>query len=87
MLGYGLACWDLDNVINDDGVLHPDAIEVLDEVGNEAVWIERSMSGRGLHVFINGSGDATVSQHISYYPRSRFIVVTGQRYRHRAPRL
>ncbi len=81
MLGYGLACWDLDNVIDDDGVLHDDADQVLREVGDAAVWVERSMSGRGLHVFVWGDGDARVGEHISYYSRSRFIVVTGNRYR------
>lgn len=47
MLGDGLACWDLDDVIDDEGTLHPDAAEVLRRVGTRALWVERSMSGRG----------------------------------------
>ena len=80
MLGHGLACWDLDDVIGPDGVLHPDAVRVLDRVGADAVWVERSMSGRGLHVFVRGGGESRVSGHVSYYAHSRFIAVTGDRF-------
>lgn len=76
MLGDGLACYDLDGVL-DDGVLHPDAVAVLDQVGDDALWIERSMSGRGLHVFVRGDEvPATVGERVSYYSRGRFIAVT-----------
>lgn len=77
MLGDGLACWDLDNVIN-EGVLHKDAVDVLDDV--TPLWVERSMSGAGLHVFVHGDGRSHQGEHVSYYSHSRFIAVTGDRY-------
>lgn len=78
MLGDGLACWDLDGVIDDDGQLHPEAAEVLRQVGTRALWVERSMSGRGLHVFVRGvEQPAQVGKRVSYYSRERFIAVTG----------
>lgn len=81
MLGDGLACWDLDGVIDDEGQLHPDAVEVLRKVGTRALWVERSMSGHGLHVFVNGSEQAAqVGKRVSYYSRERFIAVSGERY-------
>lgn len=82
MLGDGLACYDLDHVIATDGTLHLAAAAVLREV-REPVWVERSMSGRGLHVFVYGAGDSYQGSHVSYYSRSRFIVVTGRRYQSR----
>jgi primase-polymerase (primpol)-like protein len=82
MLGDGLACWDLDHVIDDDDRLHPEAAEVLAEIGGTALWIERSMSGRGLHVFVTAPpGPARVGKHASFYSWGRFIAVTGERWR------
>lgn len=75
MLGDGLACYDLDDVIGDDGQVSVEAAVVLAEVS--ALWIERSRSGRGLHVFVNGGGPSRQGQHVSYYSHSRFIRVTG----------
>lgn len=80
MLGRGLACWDLDDVLDPDDGLHLDAVRVLDRVGGEAVWVERSLSGRGLHVFVWGGGVSRVSERVSYYAHSRFIAVTGDRF-------
>lgn len=82
MLGDGLACWDLDDVLDESGVLHPDAVAVLDQVGRRALWVERSMSGHGLHVFVRGEqAPARVGKRVSYYSWGRFIAVTGDRYR------
>lgn len=81
MLGGGLACWDLDGVVDDEGVLHPDAVAVLRQVGGAALWVERSMSGRGLHVFVRGVEEpARIGERVSYYSRQRFIAVTGERW-------
>lgn len=81
MLGDGLACWDLDGVIGDDGSIHPEAEAVLDRVAADALWIERSMSGRGLHVFVNApEAPAVVGDRVSFYSRGRFIAVTGDRW-------
>ena len=80
MLGGGLGCWDLDSVIV-DGELIPEAREVLDRVGDSALWVERSMSGRGLHVFVRAAEvKATVGAHVSFYSRGRFIAVSGDRW-------
>ena len=79
MLGDGLACYDLDNVIKADGLLHRDAVEVLTSVLNP-LWIERSMSGRGLHVFVRGDAPSYQRDRVSFYSWGRFIVVTGRRY-------
>lgn len=78
MLGDGLACWDLDGVIGEDGSLAPVARAVLDQVGEDALWVEQSMSGRGLHVFVRGAEQsAVVGKQVSYYAYGRFIAVTG----------
>ncbi|MFV8317130.1 hypothetical protein [Mycobacterium sp. 23] len=55
---------------------------MLEEVGGSALWVERSMSGRGLHVFVHAPEEkGTVAEHVSFYSRGRFIAVTGDRYR------
>lgn len=80
MLGDGLACWDLDDVIDDAGHLSPVAAGVLAEVGDAALWVERSLSGRGLHVFVWGDGRSHQSEHVSFYSHGRFIAVTGDQF-------
>lgn len=79
MLGDGLACFDLDDVIAPDGSLHPDAVTVLADVA-DPIWVERSMSGRGLHVFVWSDAASFQGQHVSFYSWGRFIVVTGDRF-------
>jgi hypothetical protein len=82
MLGDGLACWDLDGVLDLDGSVHPEAQAVLDAVGDSALWVERSMSGRGLHVFVHApEAKGRVTGRVSFYSRARFIAVTGDRWR------
>lgn len=76
MLGDGLACFDLDGVIAGDGSLHPDAVAVLADVA-DPVWVERSLSGRGLHVFVWSDLPSFQRQRVSFYSWGRFIVVTG----------
>ena len=80
MLGDGLACWDLDGVIDADGRLHADAVEVLKRVGSDALWIERSMSGTGVHIFVDSSAPSFQGSRVSFYSHSRFIAVTGERF-------
>lgn len=81
MLGDGLGCWDLDGVIDERGRLHPEARFVLDRVGSSALWVERSMSGRGLHVFVSApEAPAVVGDRVSFYSWGRFIAVTGDRW-------
>lgn len=81
MLGGGLACWDLDGVL-EGGVLHPDFVELVDRISVGALWVERSMSGCGLHVFVHApESRAQVGPHVSFYSFGRFIAVTGDRFK------
>ena len=84
VLGDGLGCIDLDHCI-EGGVLAPWAAEVLDEWRDRAVFIERSMSGTGLHIFApmpEGPGRRIRDgeRNIEIYPRARYIAVTGRRW-------
>lgn len=81
MLGDGLACFDLDGVIDADGCVHPEAQQVLDRVGDSALWVERSLSGRGLHVFVESAAPSFQGPRVSFYSGGRFIAVTGVPYR------
>ncbi|AXH69776.1 DNA polymerase/primase [Mycobacterium phage KristaRAM] len=81
MLGDGLACYDLDGVL-DDGKLLPEFVELFDRISADALWVERSMSGRGLHVFVAApEAPAQVGAHVSFYSFGRFIAVTGDRFK------
>lgn len=85
MLGDGLGCIDLDYAIGDDGVLAGWAAEIVEEHRGAAWWIERSMSRRGVHVFLplaEGPGrkvrDGEVS--VEVYSKARFMAVSGDRW-------
>ena len=78
MLGGGLACWDLDDCF-DGGVLAGWAREALEGVA--PLFVERSMSGRGLHVFVEApEGPGFRRGGVEFYSRARFIRVTGDRF-------
>lgn len=80
MLGDGLGCWDLDHCLDEEGVLAPWAREVLDGIGSP-VWVERSMSGTGLHVFVLADEARGFRRgDVEFYSRHRFIRVTGDRF-------
>ena len=77
MLGGGLGCYDLDNAL-EGGVLKPWARSVVEAITESIVYVERSVSGRGLHVFVEAAeargirrsiGDGSVER----YTRARFI--------------
>lgn len=80
MLGNGLGCYDLDNVSDEA------ARWFIADIPERIVFMERSVSGRGVHIFIEapeGTGirwesDAGVS--VERYTQSRFIRVTGVRF-------
>ena len=78
MLGSGLGCYDL------DGVTDEQVRAFLDGVPEPVVMVERSMSGRGAHVFIEapeGPGTKRVVNGVSVerYTRARFIRTTLNR--------
>lgn len=78
MLGGGLACWDFDHCLSGEG-LDPAIAARLAEL--EPVWVERSMSGTGLHVFVLApEGPGRKSPGVEFYSRARFIRVTGRRF-------
>lgn len=78
MLGDGLACWDLDDVVNDKGQVSPEAMAIINDI--EPMWLELSMSGRGIHAFVEGSDKSFVGKNVSYFSWGRFIAVTGRRF-------
>src|SRR5690625_4970515 len=78
MLGGGLGCYDLDHVTDEQ------VREFLATVPEPVVMVERSMSGRGAHVFIEapeGPGTKRVVDGVSVerYTRARFIRTTLDR--------
>jgi primase-polymerase (primpol)-like protein len=83
MLGRGLGCWDLDHCLDRD-VLAPWALEVLKTI-ESPLWVERSISGTGLHVFVSspeapGKKIRDGECNIEFYSRARFIAMTGNRF-------
>ena len=54
MLGGGLGCYDLDNAL-EGGVLKPWARGVVSAIAEPIVYVERSVSGCGLHVFVEAA--------------------------------
>lgn len=84
VLGDGIGCVDLDDCILEGGSLHPVAQGILDD-HPQAMRVEVSVSGRGLHVWDRMVGDAgTVrvidGQKVETYSRARFIAL-GEVYR------
>jgi primase-polymerase (primpol)-like protein len=81
VLGAGIGCWDLDHCIT-DGVLDSWAAEVI--AGIEApLWVERSMSGDGVHIFVRSEEAPAVKirdgRNIEFYAQGRYIAVTEDR--------
>ena len=79
MLGAGLACWDLDHALV-GGEVAPAARVALAAISQPVVWVERSMSGEGLHVFVEApESKGSRRPGVEFYSRARFIRVTGDR--------
>lgn len=85
MVGDGLGCFDLDHCLDGD-TLSVQAAELLASV--TPIWVERSVSGDGLHIFVATDAIKGYRRNgIEFYPRSRFIRVTGDRLPDRASRV
>ncbi|MEJ4138979.1 hypothetical protein [Corynebacterium marquesiae] len=77
MLGDGIGCYDLDNAI-DNGVVKSWARDVIDAIAEPVVYVEKSVSGRGLHVFVElaeqmGSRRSVGDGSVEKYSCGRFI--------------
>lgn len=77
MLGDGLGCYDLDNAL-EDGAVKPWARDVIDSIEEPIVYVEKSVSARGLHVFIQlpeqkGTRRAVGDGSFEKYSYGRFI--------------
>lgn len=81
MLGGGLACFDLDHVI-DRGGLKKWAADYVSSIDYPVVFAEVSKSGEGLHVFVEapeqrGRRLKVPGGEVEFYSRARFIRCTG----------
>lgn len=83
VLGDGLGCIDLDHCIV-GGKIAGWAQAIVDGNRNDAVLVERSMSGEGVHIFLPmaeaaGRKVRDGERNIETYSRGRYIAVTGDR--------
>jgi primase-polymerase (primpol)-like protein len=77
VLGGGVACVDLDDCFVSGGGLSDVAVGVLGLC--EGAFVERSWSGRGLHVWgVCSERVGRVCAGYECYSRGRFIMVTGR---------
>lgn len=73
MLGNGLGCFDMDHVTDDE------ARAFLATVEQRVVFVERSVSGEGVHIFVEAlEAPGRRRGNVEFYSRQRFIRVTGQ---------
>lgn len=82
VLGEGIGVIDLDDCVRPDGSLSSLARGILEE--NPGAYVERSQSGRGLHVFGRISGNVCVRDaglEVYAGDRKRFVWVTGDVFR------
>jgi primase-polymerase (primpol)-like protein len=72
MLGGGLGCYDFDHVSD------AEARALVASIPEPVVFAERSVSGRGVHVFVLADeGPGTRRGNVERYTRGRFVRVTG----------
>lgn len=76
MLGGGLGCYDLDHVIV-GGRLESWAREFIENIPEPVLFMETSMSGTGIHVFVEAAeGRGSRRDGVERYTMSRFIRMT-----------
>lgn len=75
----GICCIDLDGSVNEKGEYSALATEVLNKCGK--TYIEKSLSGKGLHVFGSTSGmdvrTFAKDNSMEFYQKDHFVAVTG----------
>lgn len=77
MLGDGLGCYDFDNVSDEE------ARGLVALIPERIIYTERSLSGKGVHVFVEapeGPGTKKWQGQHERYTSSRFIRMTGNRF-------
>lgn len=84
MLGGGLGCHDLDHAL-EGGELKQWARVVLDSITEPVLFAEVSVSGEGLHVFVEAPEGTGHKRQVGdggheFYSRGRFIRVTLDRW-------
>ena len=84
MLGGGLGCHDLDHAL-DGGALKPWAREVLGGITEPVLFVEVSVSGEGLHVFVEATEGPGRKLRVGdggheFYSRGRFIRTTLKKF-------
>lgn len=78
MLGDGLGCYDLDHCLDSNGVASWVG-EFVAAIPEPVVFVERSMSGSGIHIFIEAEEAPGYRRgNVERYSRERFIRVTGE---------
>ncbi len=81
MMGDGLACYDLDHCLNGETVADW-ARAAIFGINVPILYVERSMSGDGLHIFVEASATHGFRRDgVEFYPSGRFIAVTGNTFR------
>lgn len=76
MLGGGLGCYDFDDCFT-GGRLDSSVGEFIDRIPEKVLLVERSVSGRGLHVFMEAAESrGSRSAGVERYTRDRFIRMT-----------
>lgn len=79
VLGDGIGCIDLDDCFDAEGALSPLAERVLE--ANPGAWVERSQSGRGLHVWgLMDEARGRRTKEIEVYSVGRYIAL-GETFR------
>ena len=74
--GSGLGCYDFDDCFN-DGVLKPAVRDFIAGIAYPIVYVERSMSGNGLHVFVEAEKQRGFRRDgVEFYSWGRFIRMT-----------
>jgi len=77
MMGDGLACFDLDHCLV-DGAVSTEASELIAAITGPILYVERSISGDGLHVFVESHATRGYRRGgVEFYPTGRFIALTG----------
>lgn len=74
--GSGIGCYDFDNCF-DGGVLRPAVRDYIDGIAYPIVYVERSVSGNGLHVFVEAEKQRGFRRDgVEFYTWGRFIRTT-----------